>query len=440
MIYLSSPLRFPSSICVVVFMMFASLSVKAADLPDDQDYLDAAPADALWDGMYFGVHWGYGDGTTKWDDPSGHYRSNMDVSARSYNDGLLAGLQFGYRKQYDAIVVGVETDVSAGNLIGYAPCGATPGVGGSGDTCGHKTDFMGSLTGTLGYATGRSLFYLKGGGAYSRDRVSVSNYDNVPIPPASKSSDRYGWTVGGGVAYAISPRWSVNAEYDHYDFGKQTYVTGTDVNAGSFSVDRAQEIAKFGLNYRLGDAAGNSTVLPISSNLVGEFGTRVGYSSGRFQYKLYDPFTPSQLNSVLTWHDQAGPAAEVFVHLYHTSGLFLKGTFGGVNIGSNKMYDEDTTETMAPDPYSKTVSSTKNGRDIYGTLDFGYTFLQANNWNLGGFVGYGYYKQRLNAYGCEQIATGPVCVPTGSVNPSALGLVIQKRGIRYASASREASL
>src|SRR5450830_648084 len=375
MIYLSSPLRFPSSICVVVFMMFASLSVKAADLPDDQDYLDAAPADALWDGMYFGVHWGYGDGTTKWDDP-----------------------------------------------------------------CGHKTDFMGSLTGTLGYATGRSLFYLKGGGAYSRDRVSVSNYDNVPIPPASKSSDRYGWTVGGGVAYAISPRWSVNAEYDHYDFGKQTYVTGTDVNAGSFSVDRAQEIAKFGLNYRLGDAAGNSTVLPISSNLVGEFGTRVGYSSGRFQYKLYDPFTPSQLNSVLTWHDQAGPAAEVFVHLYHTSGLFLKGTFGGVNIGSNKMYDEDTTETMAPDPYSKTVSSTKNGRDIYGTLDFGYTFLQANNWNLGGFVGYGYYKQRLNAYGCEQIATGPVCVPTGSVNPSALGLVIQKRGIRYASASREASL
>lgn len=78
-------------------MMLASLSVKATDLSDDQDYLDAAPIDVLWDGMYFGGHWGYGIGAEKWDDPSGYYRSNMDVSAKSYNDGLLAGLQIGYR-------------------------------------------------------------------------------------------------------------------------------------------------------------------------------------------------------------------------------------------------------------------------------------------------------------------------------------------------------
>lgn len=131
-------------------------------------------------------------------------------------------------------------------------------------------------------------------------------------------------------------------------------------------------------------------------------------------------FTLSQLNSVLTWHDQAGPVVEAFVHIYHALGLFLKGTFGGVNIGSNKMYDEDTAVAMAPDPYSKTIYLTNNSQDNYGTLDFGYTFLQASNWNLGGFIGYGYYKQRLNAYGCEQVATGPICVPTGLVNPSAL--------------------
>jgi outer membrane immunogenic protein len=31
--------------------------------------------------------------------------------------------------------------------------------------------------------------------------------------------DKTGWTVGGGVEYAIDPHWSVRAEYRYDDYG-----------------------------------------------------------------------------------------------------------------------------------------------------------------------------------------------------------------------------
>ena len=32
-----------------------------------------------------------------------------------------------------------------------------------------------------------------------------------------------GWTAGAGAEYALSPSWSVKAEYQHFDFGKISY-------------------------------------------------------------------------------------------------------------------------------------------------------------------------------------------------------------------------
>ena len=285
----------------------ASVSAHAADLAGESDLPAPSTAAAQWDGLYFGMHGGYGVGSTQWRDPNGRYSAVGDVSADGYNDGLLGGVQVGYNKQYGALVIGVEGDVNSGRLVGYATCGATYGVGGSGDACRNQTELMASLTGRLGYAAGPALFYVKGGAAYSRDRTSVTNDYYLPIPAASSSASRYGWTVGAGIAYAINPHWSVNAEYGYYDFGKQTYASGSGENAGSFSVAHVQQVAKFGLNYRLGGAAGesgNGQAWLASNGLSGEFGTRVGYSSGRFQKKLYDPFERSHLNSILTWPGQ----------------------------------------------------------------------------------------------------------------------------------------
>jgi opacity protein-like surface antigen len=35
------------------------------------------------------------------------------------------------------------------------------------------------------------------------------------------------WTAGGGVEFAISPRWSVKGEYLYFDFQNQTICPGT---------------------------------------------------------------------------------------------------------------------------------------------------------------------------------------------------------------------
>ena len=32
-----------------------------------------------------------------------------------------------------------------------------------------------------------------------------------------------GWTAGAGAEYALSPSWSLKAEYQHFDFGKMSY-------------------------------------------------------------------------------------------------------------------------------------------------------------------------------------------------------------------------
>lgn len=413
---------FPRSLFFILLATCASVSAST-DLPSERESSNSTESGGSWEGLYFGAKWGYGFGSTKWRDPHGYYSiSPTDVPADGYNDGLLGGIQIGFNKQYGSTVIGIEGDVNAGRLIGHAPCGATAGVGGSGDTCGNQTDMIASLTGRLGFTAGSSLFYVKGGGAYSRDRTTVSNYYSYPITPASSSSGRYGWTVGAGYSYAIDSNWFVNAEYVYYDYGKHTYESGTGGNSGSFSVSHVQQVASIGLNYRLRGEGGNSTSLAISDELSGEFGARVGYSNGRFQKKLYSGLNHKQLNSILTWPNQDGPILEAFARIDHSTGWFLKGTLGAVNIGSGKMNDEDTVAAMSPEPYSNTVSSTKNGRNFYGTLDLGLYFLREESKTFGGFIGYGYYSQHLNAYGCEQVAGSVVCAPAGSINPSALAL------------------
>lgn len=413
-----------------------AVSAQAADLPARQAPPILAVSGVNWDGFYVGLQRGYGLGKTKWTNPTGYYQ--QDYTANGYNDGLFGGVRAGYNKQFGAVVLGVEADANLAMMKGYANCGAHVVMGGmggadTGDVCGNRTDAIGSLTARAGYAMGRALVFVKGGAAYQRERSDISNLVLNPLlfsdPPfvTTKTSDRYGWTIGGGVAYALDSNWSVTAEYGYYDFGahRVNFPVPAVPASGSYRISQTQHLAKFGLDYRFGGAGGDvaAPALAIGNDVTGEFGSRIGYSSGRFQKHLYDPFAVGQLNSILTWPGQAGLASESFARFDHKSGFFLKGTFGGVSIGKNHMNDEDTAFAMAPDPYSNTRSSTNNGRGVYGTADLGYTFLRYRGMDLGAFAGYGHYTQHLNAYGCEQVAAGgTVCVPSGLINPSALVL------------------
>jgi outer membrane immunogenic protein len=69
------------------------------------------------------------------------------------------------------------------------------------------------------------------------------------------SPTRVGWTVGAGLEYALSQKWSVKAEYLHVDLGSvATSGTLTPAFAGltlSGATRLTMEIARAGLNYHL---------------------------------------------------------------------------------------------------------------------------------------------------------------------------------------------
>ena len=75
----------------------------------------------------------------------------------------------------------------------------------------------------LGVAWDRALIYVTGGAAFGGFNTNASLNGvagGVPFfANGSTSSTRVGWTVGGGIQYAVTNNWWVFAEYRFTDFG-----------------------------------------------------------------------------------------------------------------------------------------------------------------------------------------------------------------------------
>jgi outer membrane immunogenic protein len=84
------------------------------------------------------------------------------------------------------------------------------------------------VTGRVGHTWGRALFYGKGGLAFGEVRVETSQNAGAAVPPSGtpvngETKWLTGWTVGGGMEFALSDRWSARAEYMHYDLGSANF-------------------------------------------------------------------------------------------------------------------------------------------------------------------------------------------------------------------------
>jgi outer membrane immunogenic protein len=68
------------------------------------------------------------------------------------------------------------------------------------------------------------MIYATGGLAYGNVDYSANTNFTVQGGPFYRSSfteTNLGWTVGGGLEYAIGHHWSVKAEYLYYDLGNE---------------------------------------------------------------------------------------------------------------------------------------------------------------------------------------------------------------------------
>jgi outer membrane immunogenic protein len=111
----------------------------------------------------------------------------------------------------------------------------------------------GMVTGRLGYAVDRVLFYAKGGAAFVEERVTITHpaFPALGIPGIAVTGNNSNarWTVGAGIEWAFAGNWTLKGEY--------MFIGSDDIStcAGTFcwnhSVDGIST-AKIGLNYLFG--------------------------------------------------------------------------------------------------------------------------------------------------------------------------------------------
>jgi outer membrane immunogenic protein len=247
----------------VALAAFAAGPTMAADMAVRAPVLKAAPPAAIynWSGFYIGGHAGGAWGTKDWSfvDVGPTFTPIVPPTVTSHDiSGFLAGGQIGVNWQTGNVVFGLEADASWTNASGSSDC-PTPNLGG---VCESNVKWVATGTGRLGYAWDRVLVYAKGGAAWARDEYFVT-FLVPPIPTGNEkgTQDRFGWTAGGGVEFAITPNWSVKAEYNYLDFGTKG-VSLNRINTGvhdeTSNMTQRMHLAKIGLNYRFD--WGNSVV------------------------------------------------------------------------------------------------------------------------------------------------------------------------------------
>ena len=221
-------------------------AANAADLYKGGSLKDA-PAyvpPPTWTGFYIGGHVGGAWGDLQNDLYEAGY--GKIESWKPSNDGVFGGGTVGYNWQAtflgtSNIVLGFEADFGA---IGFST------TNWSGDHYWYNkqdASFYADVTGRLGYAFGPALIYAKGGWAYLDDPISYG----YPTVTAFKGDGLDGWTVGGGIEYLFAPAWSVKAEYQYFDFGKENYSFGIGAADYRWSSELTINTFKVGINYHL---------------------------------------------------------------------------------------------------------------------------------------------------------------------------------------------
>ncbi|HTV34580.1 MAG TPA: outer membrane protein [Methylocella sp.] len=131
-------------------------------------------------------------------------------------DGVIGGAHIGYNLQIGQWLLGLEGTVDGTSLSGSTSI-FTP-VGWAAAT--SSENVQGSIRLRAGYVWNRLLIYATGGAAFTG---ITNNYSAVSTSgfglSSSISQTRAGWTVGGGLEYAVTNNWSLRVEYRYSDFG-----------------------------------------------------------------------------------------------------------------------------------------------------------------------------------------------------------------------------
>ncbi|RYE49292.1 MAG: porin family protein [Hyphomicrobiales bacterium] len=230
----------------------------AADLIVDEP-VAYAPTAYDWNGFYVGVNAGYGGGLFahpfSLDDPPDSLPGTIDVTA----GGFLYGVQGGFNVQMDNILFGIEADIQGSTIDGRVSLAIddVDDVIGGIDTvdvdAGTSLDWLATLRPRLGFVSDRFVVYATGGLAYGQTTSSINvSINDTPLFDPSITNDRFGWTVGAGIEYALADNITFKTEYLYTDLGSAEIIN-EDLGGGtSFTMDStvAFHTVRAGLNFQ----------------------------------------------------------------------------------------------------------------------------------------------------------------------------------------------
>jgi outer membrane immunogenic protein len=255
----------------------------AADLPIE------VPAAIVfdWTGFYFGAHLG-----GRW----AEHNQRMVIGPTgavftgTQSSSLIGGLQAGYNWQVNPnFLAGVEIDITYGrNKAGLT---GTDNLAGPSarlnfadgfllltsntafvQSMTSEIDWTGSLRARLGFTQDRLLLFVTGGLALGHIEVNLTQSANATAtaqsfrPPGPtlvatattdlgttvlsgrRSQIRAGWTLGGGVEYALDQNWLLRGEYLYASYGRVS-VNLADGSSASARIDT--HTLRAALSYRI---------------------------------------------------------------------------------------------------------------------------------------------------------------------------------------------
>jgi outer membrane immunogenic protein len=230
-----------------IVALTAAAPAFAADLQVKAPAMSSAQFS--WTGCYIGGHIGgaFSRDTTT---------SAFGVSASHNSSSFAGGGQIGCDYQFaPGWVLGLEGRAawtglksSSAGSVRFAAAGVTVP-----SQFTVSNNFLASATTRLGYSfVDRRLFYVKGGAAWTNEKVDIAftNLLGMAVDP-STSTTRTGWTIGTGAEWAFVPNWSATLEYDYYDFGSMG-LTLTAPNQAVIvnSLKDTIQTVTAGVNYR----------------------------------------------------------------------------------------------------------------------------------------------------------------------------------------------
>jgi outer membrane immunogenic protein len=203
------------------------------------DYAPPPPPEELrpsiWSGFYIGGNLGYAFGGS--DEVS--VTSDVEGTVKGIDDlelhGIFGGGQVGYNAQWDALVIGAIADIEASDI--HDDFKKNFVIEGNDDQvrASAKIDVWGTLRARLGVAFDSVLIYGTGGLAWANVDYDLraDNFTTGGSGRIDSSKTRVGYTVGGGLEWAIDDSWSLGAEYLYVNLGEYTIKGPADDGAGN---------------------------------------------------------------------------------------------------------------------------------------------------------------------------------------------------------------